>query len=954
MNSDNKKKLKYSLINNFFRQHKIDIIIIFIFLILPFLFFKDAFHLKDIIFGAEDSIRYYIPTRSLVLDTIKSGSLPLWDRYIFGGFPLLATPDIYTFYPPALILDLTFPIPLSYNLLVILQYSFSGIFMYFFLKEYELNRLSCFLGGLVFIFSGNMISHRSLSVYLNVFMWAPLIFLFLEKYRKTKRFEYLLFASLTLSISFLGGAQQVFIYLSITIVFYILYYSFIYDGGKNYYFLLSFVIFLFTILIGLIQLIPTLELTNNSFARSNVDYNYMTTDSYDGKLLPSLIFPYMFGCKHNAPNGIPSAFRWMGYSDSVNMIRYFGITTIPFALIGLTRKNKHIYFWIFTLITSFAFVFGKFNPIYKLFLYIPIINRFKIPTRIFFIFGFALAIIIAFGFNEFINLNKEKIKGRIIASISIICIIFSSFFIFYYLLRYTKFQTNILTFFSTTMNTENLLNNIQLKNFAIYVPLVFLLITLIFLIFSLFKKNNLMYIAIIVLIFLDLFFMGHFDENNRENDYFLNKNYHTTNKELDFLNNQNEPFRILVLEQDYDNLIFSPNRNIYYKQEQLLGYDPLILKDFSELFPIQGYGLISYEDGLKLLKNNNLISIYNTKYIVVPVVEDQKRYLEELEKYDLDKKSIILNNFKTNAETINATVNTQENNLILQGENNQLKLYKVFLKLKDNKDYLISLDIKGKNINNNVHFDFFGNNYDNAENEFYLKPENIPEDKYQNICRYINSSDIPENTETFFRIFTYSQGEINIKNLKIYEVPKTNNYDLVFKNEKIMILENLNYLPRFYLANNLYSISDKKLSFDYMWERNENYAYNHFNPKDQAIIESPVNIQKSFNNKNSKVNVLSYSNNIISLNTHTENETFLIFSDTNYPGWKAFIDGVEANIYNTNGILKGIYLPEGNHIIEFKYFPRCFKILLTISITTTTGLLIISITLIIKHRKKRN
>ena len=216
------------------------------------------------------------------------------------------------------------------------------------------------------------------------------------------------------------------------IVLFILYYSFIYNPGKNLSFSWSFIIFVFVILIGFIQLIPTFELLENSFARSNVDYDYIITDSYDIKLLPSLIFPYIFGCKHNAITGIPSTFRWMGYSDSMNMIRYFGITAISFFLIGLIKKNKHIFFWIFVLLSSFIFTLGKYTPLYRIFFYIPIINKFRIPTRIFFIFGFALAIIIAFGFNEFIKSDKKSIKSRIAASISIICFIFTGFFIFYY------------------------------------------------------------------------------------------------------------------------------------------------------------------------------------------------------------------------------------------------------------------------------------------------------------------------------------------------------------------------------------------------------------------------------------------------------------------------------------------------------------------------------------------
>jgi len=947
-----KKEKWYLKLVDFIRQNKVDLLITVIFFIFPFIFFKDTFNLREIIFGSEDSIRYYIPTRALVIDSIKSGSMPFWNPYIFGGFPLLATPDIYAFYPPALILDLIFPIPLSYNLLVIFQYSLSGILMYFFLNEYKLNKLASFVGALVFMFSGNMISHRSLSVYLNVFTWAPLILLFLEKFRKSKRFEFLLLASLFLSISFFGGAQQLFIYLSIMIALFIFYYSFIYNPGKNLFFLWAFIMFIFVILVGSIQLIPTFELVNNSFARSSVDYNYMTIDSYNIKLLPSIIFPYIFGCKHNSITGIPSMFRWMGHSDSVNMIRYFGITTIPFFLIGLTKKNKHVFFWIFILISSFIFTLGKFTPLYKIFLYIPIINKFKIPTRIFFIFGFALAIIIAFGFNEFIKSDKTKIRSRIITSILVISFIFTGFFIFYYILKYTNFQANILSFFSTTINVENLLSNIQLRNFAIYTPLIFLFITLIFLIFSLFRKNKFTYIIIIILIFLDLFFMGHFDENNRKNIYFLNNKTNTTENELTFLKNDSENYRILLLEQEPEKLLFSPNRNIYYKQEQLLGYDPLIIKEFSNLFSIYNYGTMSHEEGLNLLRNNNLISAYNTKYIIVPSIKDQKQYLNNLEKYDLDNKKIVLEKFNSEAEIENFVLDTEKNEIAFNLDNNQLKIYKKKLELKNNKDYLISFEIKGKALNNNIYFDFFGENYDKDITEVYINPNLITEN-YQYVSKYINSNNIPEHIDTYFRVFTYSKGEISIKNLKIYEISKISNYKIIYDDEKISVLENLNVLPKIYFANQLISVPDISAASDYIWERTDNTAEKHFNPKKNTIIESIENIYRVFNIQNNFIEILDYSNSDIVLNAKTSEESFLVFSDTNYSGWKAFIDDKETKIYNTNGIMKGIFIPEGNHKIEFKFIPKYFHIVLIISSISIIALLIL-ILLFFFHKKIDN
>jgi len=62
---------------------------------------------------------------------------------------------------------------------------------------------------------------------------------------------------------------------------------------------------------------------------------------------------------------------------------------------------------------------GMNTPLYKLMYHIPLYNKFRIPTRNWFEFGLAFAILTGFGFDYFIKNFNKKIKKIIIAAISL-------------------------------------------------------------------------------------------------------------------------------------------------------------------------------------------------------------------------------------------------------------------------------------------------------------------------------------------------------------------------------------------------------------------------------------------------------------------------------------------------------------------------------------------------------
>lgn len=327
-------------------KNKINFLVFIIFFILPFIFFKNGFQIFSYILGSGDAFNIAIPIQEFIEKLIKSGQFPFWNHYNFSGYPILGYIEASIFYPITLFLNLIFPTVLSYNLSIILHYSLAGIFMYLFLQEYSLNYYASFTGGLIFMFSGSVVSQRSHPWQLYTMIWIPLVLLLLEKFRKTKRIEYILIASLFYAISFFAGSPQIFLYSSIVILFYILFYSLIFEGVKNYYFLLSFLIFIFGALIASIQIFSSIELTKNSL-RDYISYEYFSGYSYSPKSLVLLFFPYIFGNPYDYLFGTSDYFGPSNYTETVI---YFGIFTVIPLTYGFFIKNKHKYLWIFIMI----------------------------------------------------------------------------------------------------------------------------------------------------------------------------------------------------------------------------------------------------------------------------------------------------------------------------------------------------------------------------------------------------------------------------------------------------------------------------------------------------------------------------------------------------------------------------------------------------------------------------
>ncbi len=89
-------------------------------------------------------------------------------------------------------------------------------------------------------------------------------------------------------------------------------------------------------------------------------------------------------------------------------------------------------------------------------------------------------------------------------------------------------------------------------------------------------------------------------------------------------------------------------------------------------------------------------------------------------------------------------------------------------------------------------------------------------------------------------------------------------------------------------------------------------------------------------------NILTYQPDSVTLTVETDQPALLVLSDAYYPGWRAFVDGVETEILRANYAFRAVVVPAGNTLIRFIYRPASFQIggvitLISLGLLAVTG-----------------
>ncbi|MFH1618047.1 MAG: YfhO family protein [Candidatus Margulisiibacteriota bacterium] len=374
----------------------------YIFFFLLALLFYAPFLSGARILAYRDLALYFFPFRYLMVKSVLGGHLPLWDRFVFCGHPLLATLQIGFFYPLTFIYYIV-PFNLAFNYFSVIHYFLAGSFMYLLARHWGMKKIPATLAGLVFMLSGFLVSAANMNTTLTSITWLPLLFILFDRVLTDGRPRYTISLSLVFCLLFLGGEPTVS-YISALMLF-----TYGLLSGRD--FLRSAHKFIgagvLALMLVSVQIIPFFELVINSVRTSRLSFEFfINMSSYPPRELVNLVVPFFWG------NFIKQTYNKMLVGDNFQiwmLSAYVGIIPAVLMMFAFFRKNKIVFFLLAWAALSILLAMGKFTPVYNwAYSFFPGMKLIRYPVKFFSMAAFVMPLLAAFGLQNIMSYYREK------------------------------------------------------------------------------------------------------------------------------------------------------------------------------------------------------------------------------------------------------------------------------------------------------------------------------------------------------------------------------------------------------------------------------------------------------------------------------------------------------------------------------------------------------------------
>jgi hypothetical protein len=147
---------------------------------------------------------------------------------------------------------------------------------------------------------------------------------------------------------------------------------------------------------------------------------------------------------------------------------------------------------------------------------------------------------------------------------------------------------------------------------------------------------------------------------------------------------------------------------------------------------------------------------------------------------------------------------------------------------------------------------------------------------------------------------------------------------------ELYIAERTTPLPRAYVVYATETVSNEDQAIKRLLDES-------YDLRNTAIVAESLPL--ATDRGSTPADILVYQNQRIVIQATALQPGLLVLGDYYYPGWEVFVDQQPAKMVRANLVWRGVVLSPGNHLVEFRFFPRSLRLGLGISGLGLLGLM---------------
>ncbi len=374
------------------------------------LFMGETFFFRDLYL-------YSVADKQPLLDFLHSGELPLWNPYLLGGQPYLGNIASSAFYPSDLLFAFL-PLVRAFNVNIVLHFLLSLGAAYAFARVLTLLPLSSFLVGIIYGFSGCMLSSTNLPGIWFDMPYFPLLFLFWHLFLLENNRRWLVISVIVGTLQALAGSPEPNAIVMLSLLGWTLFYPYPHQSFWRRIRLWT-LLGGFTVGLTFIIIIPTVEMVLYSGRQASIGDSAFSWFSLHPKQISELLFPWFLGDVNAIrPQNHYWGWRLMREYLPFFLNIYFGWVVMIFAYLGAVTRNHReqpsfprsvrMFFLLFSG-SCFLLSIGSYWPFFQeLYPYLPFHSLFRSPVKL--LLGTLLPLALLAGYGAELYFSRPRVS----------------------------------------------------------------------------------------------------------------------------------------------------------------------------------------------------------------------------------------------------------------------------------------------------------------------------------------------------------------------------------------------------------------------------------------------------------------------------------------------------------------------------------------------------------------